>query len=69
MTAFDTTAGIAPIALTPHPSEHSRLLLALSSTAIVFGGGALLVVGSAGWAALASLVAHNVTRTPPTSPS
>ena len=47
----------APIESTPHPSEHSRLLLALSSTAIVFGGGALLVVGSAGWAALAALVA------------
>ena len=44
----------------PHPSEYSRMLLALSATAVVFGGLALWVVGTAGWAALAALVAFVV---------
>src|SRR6266566_1434030 len=38
-----------------HPAEHSRLLLALSSSAVVFGFAAIAVYASQGWTALAAL--------------
>jgi hypothetical protein len=38
-----------------HPAEHSRLLLALSSSAVVFGFAAMAVYASQGWTALAVL--------------
>jgi hypothetical protein len=35
-----------------HPAEHSRLLIALSSSAVVFGVAAMIVYKSSGWTAL-----------------
>ena len=35
-----------------HPAEHSRLLIALSSSAVVFGVAAMFVYKSSGWTAL-----------------
>jgi hypothetical protein len=40
-----------------HPAEHSRLLLALSSSAVVFGIAAMVVYANQGWTVLASLAA------------
>jgi hypothetical protein len=66
MSAFDTRGGErqdargsdAPLELDRlvHPSEQSRLVLALSATAVGFGGGGLLVVANSGWAGLAGVV-------------
>jgi hypothetical protein len=36
-----------------HPTEHSRLLIALSSSAVVFGIAAMIAYAGAGWAILA----------------
>ena len=36
-----------------HPTEHSRLLIALSSSAVVFGTAAMVAYASAGWTILA----------------
>jgi len=38
-----------------HPAEHSRLLIALSSSAIVFGVAAMAVYAQDGWKTLAGL--------------
>lgn len=38
-----------------HPAEHSRLLIALSSSAVVFGFAAMVVYATGGWAVLAGL--------------
>ena len=61
---MSTTSPVFPVrprvGYVPHPSEHSRFLLALSATAICFGGFALWVVGRGGWIALGVLVAFVV---------
>src|SRR5215471_10756871 len=38
-----------------HPAEHSRLLIALSSSAVVFGFAAMIVYAAGGWAALTGI--------------
>ena len=38
-----------------HPTEHSRLLIALSSSAVVFGIAAMIAYDAAGWTILAEL--------------
>jgi hypothetical protein len=50
-------AGMEPLDIRAllHPAEHSRLLLALSSSAVVFGFAAMAVYASQGWTALAAL--------------
>lgn len=50
-----TPAPAISIAALRHPSEESRLRLALAATAIVFGVAAELVVAAAGWLALGIL--------------
>ena len=55
MSTSDATL-LPPLKASPHPSEHTRLLLALSATAIVFGGAGVLLVRGAGWMSLAALV-------------
>jgi hypothetical protein len=50
-----STGPAAPIEVVPHPHEHSRLLIALSASAIFFGCLAIVVVAGAGWLGLLGL--------------
>lgn len=52
-TPLDTLMGPLDIKALLHPAEHSRLLIALSSSAVVFGFLAMMVYASQGWATLA----------------
>jgi hypothetical protein len=63
--AVDPSAPPAGAAMEPldirallHPAEHSRLLLALSSSAVVFGFAAMVVYASQGWTALAEYAGY-----------
>jgi hypothetical protein len=53
MTAVQPTSAVGAVELPTHPSEHSRLLLALSASTIVFGGSGILVVAAGSFVALA----------------
>ena len=60
--APDLTASVSAVPMGPldvrallHPAEHSRLLIALSSSAVVFGFAAMAVYATGGWAVLAEL--------------
>jgi hypothetical protein len=49
---LDTSMGPLDIKALLHPSEHSRLLIALSSSAVVFGFLAMMVYARQGWVTL-----------------